>query len=103
MAAQQTALSYQNKILPLQEKILEQVQLQYNAMQVGTPRLLLAKQQQIDAGRDYIQALYNYHVAQVKLDQILDGRLVLDTVDVSLSQGNSAVRRLDSAGAEGGH
>ena len=103
LAAQQTALSYQNEILPLQEKILEQVQLQYNAMQVGTPRLLLAKQQQIDAGRDYIQALYNYHVAQVKLDQILDGRLVLDTVDVSLSQGNSAVRRLDSAGAEGGH
>ena len=100
----QTALSYQDDILPLQEKILEQVQLQYNAMQVGTPRLLLAKQQQIDAGRDYIQALYNYHVARVAFDQILSGRLVLDAqVDTSLPQGNSAVRHLDNAGTEGGH
>ena len=103
LAARQVALSYQNEILPLQEKILEQIQLQYNAMQVGTPRLLLAKQQQIDAGRDYIQALYNYHVARVEFDQILNGRLVSDTVDVSLSQRTNAVRHLDSSGTEGGH
>ena len=104
LTTRQTALSYQDDILPLQEKILEQVQLQYNAMQVGTPRLLLAKQQQIDAGRDYIQALYNYHVARVAFDQILSGRLVLNVqVDTSLPQGNSAVRHLDNAGTEGGH
>ncbi len=104
LTARQGALSYQNEILPLQEKILEQVQLQYNAMQVGTPRLLLAKQQQIDAGRDYIQILYNYHVARAKLDQILNGRLVLDTqVDTSLSQRNGPVKHFDSAAAEGGH
>ena len=103
LTARQTALSYQDEILPLQEKILEQVQLQYNAMQVGTPRLLLAKQQQIDAGRDYIQALYNYHVARAKFDQILNGRLVVDMADLSLSQGNSTVGHLDGAGAEGGH
>ena len=103
LTARQTALSYQNEILPLQEKILEQVQLQYNAMQLGTPRLLLAKQQQIDAGRNYIQALYNYHIARVVFDQILNGRLISDTADVSLSQGNNAVGHLDNAGAEGGH
>ena len=103
LAARQTALAYQNEILPLQEKILEQVQLQYNAMQIGTPRLLLAKQQQIDAGRDYIQALYNYHVARVAFDQILNGRLDSEAVDLSLSQGNSAAQHLDGAGMEGGH
>ena len=103
LAAQQVALSYQNKILPLQEKILKQVQLQYNAMQVGTPRLLLAKQQQIDAGRDYIEALYNYHVARATFDQILSGRLVSETIDLPLSQGNSAARHLDTAAADGGH
>lgn len=101
--ARQKVLSYQNKILPLQEKILEQVQLQYNAMQVGTPRLLLAKQQQIDAGRDYIQALYNYHVARVTFDQILNGRLVSDTGDLPLSQGDNAMSHRDNAAAEGGH
>jgi cobalt-zinc-cadmium efflux system outer membrane protein len=104
LAARQTALSYQNEILPLQEKILEQIQLQYNAMQVGTPRLLVAKQQQIDAGRDYIQALYNYHVARAEFDQILNGRLVMAAqVEASPSQGNSTARHLDSAAAEGGH
>ena len=104
LAARQTALSYQNKILPLQERILEQVQLQYNAMQVGTPRLLLAKQRQIDAGRDYIQALYNYHVAHVAFDQILNGRLVSDTQgDTTLSQGNGTAKHLENADAAGGH
>ena len=104
LTTRQTALSYQDDILPLQEKILEQVQLQYNAMQVGTPRLLLAKQQQIDAGRDYIQALYNYHVARVAFDQILSGRLVLNAqIDTSLPQGNSAARYPDNTGTEGGH
>ena len=103
-AAQQTALSYQNEILPLQEKILEQVQLQYNAMQVGTPRLLLAKQQQINAGRDYIQALYNYHVTRVEFDQILKGRMAMDTqTDVSLPQGNTGVGHIENANAGGGH
>ena len=103
LTARQIALSYQNEILPLQERILKQVQLQYNAMQVGTPRLLLAKQQQIDAGRDYIQALYNYHLARAKLDQILNGRLVSDTADLSLSQGNSAVKHLENTDTGGGH
>ena len=104
LAARQTALSYQNEILPLQERILDQVQLQYNAMQVGTPRLLLAKQQQIDAGRSYIQELYNYHVARTDLDQILNGRLVMDAeVGVSLPQGNSSAGHLENANVGGGH
>ncbi|MDE0040879.1 MAG: TolC family protein, partial [Candidatus Poribacteria bacterium] len=77
--ARQAALFYQNEILPLRRKIVEQVQLQYNAMQVGTPRLLLAKQQEIGAGRAYVQSLYNYHVARVELDQILAGRLLEST------------------------
>ena len=75
ITARQTSLLYQNEILPLRRKIVEQMQLQYNAMQVGTPRLLLAKQQEIGAGRAYLQSLYNYHVARVELDQILAGRL----------------------------
>ena len=104
LAARQVTLSYQNEILPLQEKILEQVQLQYNAMQVGTPRLLLAKQQQIEAGRDYIQAFYNYHVARVEFDQILKGRTVIEAqTDVSLPQGNAGVGHIENANAGGGH
>ena len=78
-SVRRTALFYQNEILPLRRKIVEQVQLQYNAMQVGTPRLLLAKQQEIEAGQGYIQSLYSYHVARVELEQILAGRLLEPT------------------------
>ncbi len=102
-AARQTALFYRDEMLPLQGQILEQVQLQYNAMQIGTPRLLLAKQQQIDAGREYIESLYNYHVARAKFDQIINGRLVLGTGEVSSPVGTSTVRHLEGMGAEGGH
>jgi outer membrane protein, heavy metal efflux system len=74
LMAHRTAHFYQNQMLPLQEKILEQVQLEYNAMQVGVLRLLLAKQQQINTGREYIQSLQNYHIAKAELQQILAGR-----------------------------
>ena len=76
LTARRTALFYQSQMLPLQAKIVDQVQLQYNAMQVGTLRLLLAKQQEIDAGREYIQSLYDYHVARAELEQLLNGRLI---------------------------
>ena len=77
--ARLAAVYYQNEILPLRHDIVERVQLQYNAMQVGTPRLLLAKQQEIGAGRTYVQSLRNYHAARVELDQILAGRLLKST------------------------
>ena len=79
ITARQAALLYHNEILPLRRKIVEQMQLQYNAMQVGTPRLLLAKQHEIEAGQAYIQSLYNYHVARLELEQILHGRLLEPT------------------------
>ena len=101
LTARRTALFYQNKMLPLQEKILEQVQLQYNAMQVGTLRLLLAKQQEIDAGRGYIQSLLNYHVARAELEQILKGRLVAFSSTPRSMDRDAAGRSL--ATEEGGH
>ncbi|MBI1924449.1 TolC family protein, partial [Candidatus Poribacteria bacterium] len=84
LTARQTALFYRDEVLPLQGKIVEQTQLQYNAMQVGAFRLLQAKQQEIDAGRGYIQSLYNYHIAQAELEQILNGRLVARTSTTQL-------------------
>jgi cobalt-zinc-cadmium efflux system outer membrane protein len=73
--AWQAAQFYQSEMLPLQEQIVEQTQLQYNAMQIGVFRLLQAKQLEIDAGRQYIEALYDYWAAQDELEQIRQGRL----------------------------
>ena len=71
------AVYYQNEILPLRHKIVEQVQLQYNAMQVGTPRLAAGKtaRNRVPDER-YVQSLYNYYAARVELEQILAGRLL---------------------------
>jgi cobalt-zinc-cadmium efflux system outer membrane protein len=66
---------YEKVILPLRQQIVEQTQLQYNAMQVSTFQLLQAKRDQIDAGAEYIASLRDYWVARTTLDQILHGRM----------------------------
>lgn len=74
LAARTAALHYRDVILPLRAQVLGQTQLQYNAMQVGVFQLLTAKQQQIEAGRRYIEALRDYWLARIQLEQILSGR-----------------------------
>jgi len=62
-------------LLPLRERITRESQLQYNAMQIGVPQLLLARQQQIELGEQYVNELYRYWRADAELHQILAGRL----------------------------
>jgi cobalt-zinc-cadmium efflux system outer membrane protein len=67
---------YQSTLLPLWEEIVNETQLQYNAMQMGVFQLLLARREQVRTGQDYVMALRNYWQARSRLDQILAGRLV---------------------------
>lgn len=69
------ALHYQNVIIPLRSKNTQLSQLQYNAMQIGVFRLLQAKEQEIEAGRNYLEALYNYWVARNGVKLLLQGRI----------------------------
>jgi outer membrane protein, heavy metal efflux system len=62
-------------ILPLRQKIVEQMQLHYNGMLVGVFQLLTARQQQVEAGRAYVDALHEYWTARVNLTKQLGGRL----------------------------
>ena len=55
--------------------MLEQKQLQYNSMQIGTIRLLEARQQLAKHQLDYFQAGYNYLIKASQLRQLLNGRL----------------------------
>jgi cobalt-zinc-cadmium efflux system outer membrane protein len=86
-------------VLPLRQSIVEQTQLQYNAMQVGPFQLLVAKQQQIDAGAAYIRALRAYWLARTQLDQILNGRLPPSETTASSEPPSSST----PAGGRGGH
>jgi cobalt-zinc-cadmium efflux system outer membrane protein len=62
-------------LLPLASRLTAEAQLQYNAGQIGVFELLQAKRQQIDAGVRYIEALRDYWLARIRLEQILAGRV----------------------------
>ena len=75
VAARDLAEYYRRVAIPLRHQIVQQTQLQFNAMQVGVFELLQAKQSEIDAGRDYVEALRDYWVARSELERDVGGQL----------------------------
>jgi outer membrane protein TolC len=72
--ARERVRRYRDVVLPLEAGVGAELQLQYNAMQIGVFDLLAAKERQIETGARYIQALRDYWLAHVALSQILNGR-----------------------------
>jgi cobalt-zinc-cadmium efflux system outer membrane protein len=73
--ARDRALYYRDILLPLHERIVNEAQLQYNAMQLGPFQLLRAREQQIQTAVAYIESLRDYWLARADVEQILNGRL----------------------------
>ena len=73
--AQDRAVYYRAILLPLQERIVNEAQLQYNAMQIGVFQLLRDREQQIETGTGYVAVLREYWLARADLLHILSGRL----------------------------
>ena len=73
--SQDRALYYRDIVLPLQERIVNETQLQYNAMQIGVFQLLRERERQIETGVAYVEALREYWLTRAELEQILSGRL----------------------------
>ena len=73
--ARDRALYYRDILLPLRERIVNEAQLQYNAMQLGPFQLLSAREQQIETAVAYVDALRDYWLARGDAGQILSGRL----------------------------
>ncbi len=74
--AAERAEHYRDVRLPLQEQIVEQTQLQYNAMQSGVFELIAARREQVRTAEGYVMALRDYWMARTTLDQLVAGRLV---------------------------
>lgn len=74
-AARTRAEQYAKVIVPLRHQIVEEKQLQYNAMLIGVFQLLAAKRDEIDAGREYVESLRDYWIAQAELERAVGGRL----------------------------
>jgi cobalt-zinc-cadmium efflux system outer membrane protein len=64
-----------DEVLPLQQQLFDQTQLQFNGMFVSVFQLLAAKREEIDAGRDYIESLRDYWQARAELEKAVGGRL----------------------------
>jgi cobalt-zinc-cadmium efflux system outer membrane protein len=75
LGAQDRALYYRDILLPLREQIVNETQLQYNAMQVGIFQLLREREHQIETAVSYVEALREYWLARADLEQISSGRL----------------------------
>ena len=73
--AQDRAVYYRDILLPLQGRIVNEAQLQYNAMQIGIFQLLRDREQQIETGVAYVEALREYWLARADLEQLSSGRL----------------------------
>src|SRR5262249_53267987 len=73
--AQDRALYYRDILLPLRERIVNETQLQYNAMQRGVFEVLPAREQQIQAAVAYIDTLLDYWLARTDFGLLLSGRL----------------------------
>ncbi|RKG77622.1 TolC family protein [Corallococcus exercitus] len=70
---------YQKVVLPLRTTIVEESQRQYNAMQIGLPALLIARREQVEAWRAYLETVRDYWMARADLERLVGGRLPLPT------------------------
>lgn len=87
-------------VIPRRQRILELTTLEHNAMLAGTFQLLVAKQSEVQARRDFIDAQRDYWMARNDLDRVVNGV----AVEALFKQGTdrfSDVR--GTASAEGGH
>jgi outer membrane protein, heavy metal efflux system len=74
-AAAESAVYYKTVLLPLRQQIVDNTQLEYNAMSVGVFQLLQAKRDQISAAAGYVDLLREYWTLRAEVDQLVAGRL----------------------------
>ncbi len=75
MAARAVVERYAKVVVPLRERIVALSQQQYDAMLLGAYPLLQAKQSEVNAYRELIEALRGYWTARVELERATGGAL----------------------------
>jgi cobalt-zinc-cadmium efflux system outer membrane protein len=86
LLARQRVDYLQSTAMPIRARVVEESQLQYNAMQVSLFDLLRAKQDQVNAGREYVDALRDYWIARAELEKAVGGSLTGKLLQVSDSK-----------------
>ena len=86
LLARQRVDYVQSTALPLRRRVVEESQLQYNAMQISLFDLLRAKQDEVNSGREYVEALRDYWIARAELEKAVGGSLTGKVLQVSDSK-----------------
>jgi cobalt-zinc-cadmium efflux system outer membrane protein len=66
---------YHDEVLPVRLKIVNKALLEYNAMQLSPYELFLAKSQELEAERNYIDTARDYWITRAKLERTVGGKL----------------------------
>jgi outer membrane protein, heavy metal efflux system len=66
---------YHDDLLPTRIRIVNKALLEYNAMQLSPYELFLAKSQEMEAERSYIDTVRDYWITRAKLERTVGGRL----------------------------
>jgi len=98
-AAAGSARYYKQVLLPLRQRIVDETQLEYNAMSVGVFQLLQAKREQIASAAGYVDLLRDYWSLRAEVEQLAAGRLPRSMPVLSEASGAMA---LEAAGNPGG-
>jgi cobalt-zinc-cadmium efflux system outer membrane protein len=75
IAARERVAYLTRVLLPLRARIVDEAQLQYNAMQIGAFPLLDARRIEIETGARFVNELREYWTTRTELERILNGRL----------------------------
>jgi cobalt-zinc-cadmium efflux system outer membrane protein len=75
IAARDLATFYEKIYLPQRIRIVNETLLQYNAMQARPLDLVLAKERELSAEREYVDASRDYWIARAELEKAIGGRL----------------------------
>jgi cobalt-zinc-cadmium efflux system outer membrane protein len=84
------ARQWRDVIAPARARVMEETQLQYNAMQLGVFQLLTARREQLDAELEAIDALRDYWISAAAMDALLAGwRVDVETDSSTSARGTS--------------
>jgi outer membrane protein, heavy metal efflux system len=75
LAARAAAEFYSKTLLPQRSLLLQETLLHYNAMQKSNYELLAAREQQLLAERESVEALRDYWIARTQLERAIGGSL----------------------------
>jgi cobalt-zinc-cadmium efflux system outer membrane protein len=84
---------YHDDLLPTRIKIVNKALLEYNAMQLSPYELFLAKSQELEAERNYIDTLRDYWITRAKLERTVGGKLTPRSNSASVANGKTSKKK----------